>query len=72
MNTAALISARIMASATRRAHQVIGPFVVNLDQNHTSAAWNYAIPVDDAEPTAQEIADLVAHFRANDRVPDSN
>lgn len=69
MHTAALISARIMAAATRGSHHAIGPFVVNLDQTRASAGWNYAIPVDGAEPTAQEIADLVAHFRANERVP---
>jgi len=69
MSTSALISARIMAAATRGTHSVIGPFVVNLHQAKASAGWNYAIPVDGAEPTRQEIADLVAHFVQNDRVP---
>jgi ribosomal protein S18 acetylase RimI-like enzyme len=69
MNISALISARVMAAATRGTHSVIGPFVVNLHQASASAARNYAIPVDGAEPTRQEIADLVAHFVENDRVP---
>ncbi len=58
-----------MAAATRGNHSVIGPFVVNLHQTHASAGWNYAIPVDGAEPTRRQIADLVAHFVAHDRVP---
>lgn len=69
MNTSVLISARITAAAKRRSHRIVGPFVVNLHPANASAGWNYAVPVDGAEPTEREIADLVAHFVENDRLP---
>lgn len=58
-----------MAAATRGEHSVIGPFVATLHQTLASPGWNYAIPVDRAEPTRRDIEDLVEHFRAHDRKP---
>ncbi|MGW1097459.1 GNAT family N-acetyltransferase [Streptomyces sp. NPDC002455] len=47
----------------------VGPFTVRHNPSWELKFANYAIPDQDAEPTARDIADLVAAFRAHDRLP---
>jgi predicted GNAT family acetyltransferase len=46
-----------------------GPFLALLHPNSSNPFLNYAIPDDDAEPTAAEATALGDVFRAHDRVP---
>jgi ribosomal protein S18 acetylase RimI-like enzyme len=69
MNSSALLSARILASATSGDHTWIGPFVATLDEASSSPARNYAIPANGAAPTPDDVAALVAFFTANNRLP---
>ncbi|MFI7639072.1 GNAT family N-acetyltransferase [Nonomuraea sp. NPDC049400] len=46
-----------------------GPFVIRFDEHDDALPFNYAIPDDDAAPTADEIAALVAAFRGRARTP---
>ncbi|WP_406146518.1 GNAT family N-acetyltransferase [Streptomyces sp. NBC_01012] len=50
-------------------HYRAGPFTVRHNPGWELKFANYAIPDQDAEPTARDIADLVAAFRAHDRLP---
>ncbi|MFE9365150.1 GNAT family N-acetyltransferase [Streptomyces sp. NPDC006978] len=50
-------------------HYRVGPFTVRHNPSWELEFANYAIPDQDAEPTARDIADLVAAFRAHDRLP---
>ncbi|MET7444739.1 GNAT family N-acetyltransferase [Streptomyces sp. NPDC005508] len=50
-------------------HYRVGPFTVRHNPSWELKFANYAIPDQDAEPTARDIADLVAAFRAHDRLP---
>ncbi len=47
----------------------VGPFLVTIDPDATGLFRNYAVPDDDAAPTADDIAALLAHFAAHDRLP---
>ncbi|MEU4802654.1 GNAT family N-acetyltransferase [Actinosynnema sp. NPDC023587] len=47
----------------------IGPFLVRFDEHGDSVFLNYAVPDEGAAPTAADVADLVAAFRARDRTP---
>ncbi|CCH28809.1 hypothetical protein BN6_14850 [Saccharothrix espanaensis DSM 44229] len=58
------LRASIRADAER-----IGPFLVRFDAHTDSVFTNYAVPERDAEPTAADVAALVAAFRARDRTP---
>jgi hypothetical protein len=46
-----------------------GPFLALVHPNSSNPFLNYAIPDDDAEPTAADAATLADVFRAHDRVP---
>ncbi|MFC8227068.1 GNAT family N-acetyltransferase [Streptomyces sp. NPDC057287] len=50
-------------------HYRVGPFTVRHNPGWELKFANYAIPDRDAEPTAQDIADLVAAFRSRERLP---
>lgn len=50
-------------------HYRVGPFTVRHNPGWELRFVNYAIPDQGAEPTAQEITDLVEAFRAHDRLP---
>ncbi|MFE7751486.1 GNAT family N-acetyltransferase [Streptomyces sp. NPDC057428] len=50
-------------------HYRVGPFTVRHNPDWELKFANYAIPDQGAEPTAREIADLVAAFRERDRLP---
>lgn len=50
-------------------HYRVGPFTVRHNPGWELKFANYAIPDQGAEPTAQDIADLVAAFREHDRLP---
>ncbi|WP_329040100.1 GNAT family N-acetyltransferase [Streptomyces sp. NBC_00178] len=50
-------------------HYRVGPFTVRHNPGWELKYANYAMPDQDAEPTAGEIADLVAAFRERDRLP---
>jgi len=47
----------------------VGPFTLNLSPRDSSPYANYAIPDDDADPSADQIASLVAAFRERARTP---
>ncbi|MFH9616915.1 GNAT family N-acetyltransferase [Streptomyces pratensis] len=50
-------------------HYRVGPFTVRHNPGWDLKFANYAIPDQDAEPTAQEVTDLVGAFRSRDRLP---
>ncbi|CAL9600815.1 hypothetical protein SUDANB95_05388 [Actinosynnema sp. ALI-1.44] len=47
----------------------VGPFLVRLDADSDDVYSNYAVPEADAEPTDADVAELVALFRDEGRVP---
>lgn len=49
-------------------HERIGPFLATFNDDD-NRFLNYAIPDDDAAPTAQDIASLIAVFEARKRMP---
>ncbi|MFJ1611720.1 GNAT family N-acetyltransferase [Streptomyces sp. NPDC088846] len=50
-------------------HLRVGPFTVRYNPDWSTKYANYAIPDQDAEPTAEEIDALIAAFREHDRLP---
>ncbi|MGW0782077.1 GNAT family N-acetyltransferase [Streptomyces sp. NPDC002913] len=50
-------------------HYRVGPFTVRHNPGWELKFANYAIPDQDAEPTAEDIADLVTAFREHERLP---
>lgn len=57
------------AALRRRNHERIGPFVVTFTSDNDNPYLNYAIPDDDIEPEAEQIAALIAGFEARRRRP---
>jgi ribosomal protein S18 acetylase RimI-like enzyme len=49
--------------------KAVGPFLVLLNQGSAHPFHNYAVPVDGAAPTAQDVAALVTYFHSRDRLP---
>lgn len=47
----------------------VGAFLIRFDADSDHPSRNYAIPDDDANPSPQDIADLVAAFVRRDRTP---
>jgi len=47
----------------------VGPFLVSLDDHDAGLFRNYAIPDDGAEPSPDQIAELVAVFADRGRTP---
>lgn len=62
------IQGHLRASIAGHARRV-GPFLVTFQPDTASAGRNYAVPDDGAEPTAADVAELVAHFVALGRTP---
>lgn len=59
---------RFAASDGRKAVQV-GPFLTTINESWDNPYVNYAIPNDACNPTAQDVADLIAHYRTHNRIP---
>jgi ribosomal protein S18 acetylase RimI-like enzyme len=57
------------AAARDRDVERVGPFTATFDRDDANPYLNYAIPDDGARPTAQQVAALVATYRARGRVP---
>jgi GNAT superfamily N-acetyltransferase len=64
-----LVAASIQTSLARSPGVRVGPFTALLDPATPNVWRNYAVPDDGAEPDPDDVADLVAWFRAHDRVP---
>jgi GNAT superfamily N-acetyltransferase len=47
----------------------IGPFTATFHPNNRSSYLSYAIPDDGAQPTAEDVAALIAAYREHDRLP---
>jgi GNAT superfamily N-acetyltransferase len=47
----------------------VGPFLVLINPSSDNPFSNYAVPVDGAEPTASDVADLIAFFTARNLLP---
>ncbi|MEV0197749.1 GNAT family N-acetyltransferase [Nonomuraea sp. NPDC050691] len=62
------VHAYLRSAAGPRAHRT-GPFVIRFDEHDDALPFNYAIPDDDAAPTPDEVAALVAAFRERARTP---
>jgi GNAT superfamily N-acetyltransferase len=64
-----LVAGSIRSYVESRPADRVGPFAVLLDP-HTDNVWrNYAVPDDDATPSAADVAALVRHFAQHSRVP---
>lgn len=59
---------RTVATRDRDVERV-GPFTATFDPHSTNPYLSYAFPDDDARPTAQDVAALVAAYVRRDRVP---
>ena len=57
------------AALRGRNHERIGPFLATFNLGNDNAYLNYAIPDDDADPAASDIAALIAAFEARKRKP---
>jgi GNAT superfamily N-acetyltransferase len=58
-----------VVTARDRDVERVGPFQATFDPHSASPYLSYAVPDDGAEPTAADVAALVAAFRHRDRVP---
>ncbi|MBA3825526.1 MAG: GNAT family N-acetyltransferase [Ktedonobacterales bacterium] len=64
------IQANLRRAASRtRTTVTVGPFLATFTPDSANPYLNYAIPVDGANPTAAEVADLVRVFHAQGRLP---
>ncbi len=66
---ALLVHAYSRSLAGRSNGEMVGPFAVLFSERNPSPHANYAIPFDFAEPSPDEVAALIAAFRARDRQP---
>lgn len=57
------------AALRGRNHERIGPFLATFNLGNDNVYLNYAIPDDDADPKAPDIAALIAAFAARQRKP---
>jgi len=65
-----LIQASILADATSNRETVeIGPFLATFNPNDANPYLNYAVPIEDAEPSGAEVKRLVAAYRERQRRP---
>ena len=62
------VHAYLRALAGARAHRT-GPFLSTFDPHDAGRYRNYAVPDDGAEPTADDVAALVAVFADRSRIP---
>ncbi|MEV0583425.1 GNAT family N-acetyltransferase [Nonomuraea sp. NPDC050310] len=65
---AAAVHAYQRSVAGPRAHRS-GPFVIRFDEHDAALPFNYAVPDDGTDPTAEEVAALVETFRDRGRTP---
>ena len=64
------ISAYLRASVTRaREAERIGPFLASFSLETDNRFLNYAIPDDNAEPTAGDVSALTDSYRRRERLP---
>jgi ribosomal protein S18 acetylase RimI-like enzyme len=64
------IQASILANAVRwRESLRIGPFTATFDPEEDNRYLNYAVPEPGAEPSSDDVAELVAAYRERARVP---
>jgi ribosomal protein S18 acetylase RimI-like enzyme len=66
---ALLVHAYSRSLARRLNNQRVGPFALLFSERNPSPHANYAIPLDFAEPSPDEVAALIAAFRARERQP---
>ncbi len=66
---ALLVHAYSRSLAGRSNNEMVGPFAVLFSERNPSPHANYAIPLDFAEPSPEEIMALIAAFRARERQP---
>jgi ribosomal protein S18 acetylase RimI-like enzyme len=64
-----LIAAHMRAAVGRRQGDQAGPFCIGLDPHSNDPFRNYAVPVDGARPTPDDVQALVASFRQHGRIP---
>lgn len=64
-----LIAAHMRAAAARKPGGRVGPFTIGLDDNTDDAMRNFAVPDDDAQPSAADVGALIAFFRDRHRLP---
>jgi ribosomal protein S18 acetylase RimI-like enzyme len=57
------------SAASGRSTTHVGPFLATFSPHSTNQFLNYAIPDDDAEPTAADVAALTAAYRERDLLP---
>jgi predicted GNAT family acetyltransferase len=57
------------AAALWRETERVGPFLATFTESSDNPYLNYAVPDDNAEPTAEEVAALVAAFERRSRKP---
>jgi ribosomal protein S18 acetylase RimI-like enzyme len=69
MADALLVHAYSRSLAGRSNNHMGGPFAVLFSERNPSPHANYAIPLDFAEPSPDEVAALIAAFRARERQP---
>jgi ribosomal protein S18 acetylase RimI-like enzyme len=60
---------RALRAAIANGAERVGPFLVTIDPDATGPFRNFAVPDDDATPTATEIDALLAYFAGHDRRP---
>lgn len=58
-----------LRSVVERASTRVGPFLVHIDEHSESPFRNFAIPDDDAAPTAAQVQELIAAFGDHGRTP---
>ncbi|HTU59416.1 MAG TPA: GNAT family N-acetyltransferase [Polyangiales bacterium] len=67
---AAQIVAYLKADMEKRSEHVrVGPFLMRFDPDSDNRFRNYALPLDDAQPTQQEVCALIAAFKERQRAP---
>jgi ribosomal protein S18 acetylase RimI-like enzyme len=66
---ALLVHAYSRSLASRSNDAMVGPFAILISERNPGLHANYAIPLDFAEPSPDEVAALIGAFRARDRTP---
>ncbi len=62
------LHAYLRALAGSRAHRT-GPFLASFDDHDAGLFRNYAVPDDGADPTSDQVAELITAFTDRDRIP---
>jgi len=69
MADALLVHAYSRSLAGQFSNETVGPFALLFSERSPSPHANYAVPLDFAEPSPDEVAALIAAFRARERQP---